>query len=112
MVDTILNVITAEPLDVAVGRMYAVGLAGAFIVTFGVIVLFLLRADRETGIDTGFLGLIVLLCSIFYLIAFSFLIAVSVKGLDAKLAVGIIDGLVLFGSKLLAPRFLTYLESE
>jgi hypothetical protein len=64
-----------------------------------------------TEIDHGFLGLIVLLMLIFFLVAFSFLVAASAAGVDIKLAVVIVDALVLLGSKLLAPRFLQYLES-
>ena len=66
---------------------------------------------HASGIDHGFLGLMFLLTLVFFLVAYSFLVAASVRGFDIKVAVIVIDALVLLGGKLLAPRFLEYLES-
>ncbi len=63
-------------------------------------------------VDLGFLGLILLLETIFFLVAFSFLVAASTKGIEVKVLVAAVDALVLFGSKLLAPEFLRYLNDE
>ena len=102
---------TTEPLVTAAWQWFSIGLGVAFLVTIGIIVIFVLKGDTEYGIDQGFLGLILMLTTIFYLVAFSFLVAASTKGLDIKVTVAVVDALVLIGSKLLAPRFLTYLSS-
>ena len=44
--------------------------------------------EPDDGIDLGFLGLLLLLVTIFYMIAFSFLVAASTKGLDIPRRVG------------------------
>lgn len=100
----------AEPLATAAWQWFSIGLGVAFLVTIGVITLFLFKGDSEYGIDQGFLGLMLLLTTIFYLVAFSFLVAASTKGLDIKVTVAVVDALVLIGSKLLAPRFIDYLS--
>ena len=102
----------AEALSPAAWQWFSIGLGTAFVVTIGMIVLFLFNADSKYGIDQGFLGLILLLVTIFYMISFSFLVAASTKGLDIKFIVAAVDALVLFGSKLLAPDFLKYLNDE
>jgi len=94
-------------LDATSRQWFAIGLGGAFLVVAFLILAFMFWSE----IDHGFLGLIVLLSLIFFLIAFSFLVAASVAGFDIKIAIAVVDALVLFGSKLLAPRFLQYLES-
>ncbi len=92
------------------------GLGLAFLVTIGVILLFFWHSayhdDKKEGLDLGFLGLILLLETIFFLVAFSFLVAASTKGIEVKVLVAAVDALVLFGSKLLAPEFLRYLNDE
>ena len=102
----------AEALTPAAWQWFSIVLGVAFLLTIGIIVLFVAKGDTDYGIDQGFLGLIVLLTTIFYLIGFSFLVAASTKGLDIKLLVAAVDALVLIGSKLLAPDFLKYLQSE
>jgi hypothetical protein len=101
----------AEALNPAAWQWFSVGLGVAFLVTIGIIVLFVFKGDSEYGIDQGFLGLILLLTTIFYLIGFSFLVAASTKGVDIKILVAAVDALVLIGSKLLAPNFISYLKS-
>jgi len=105
-------VLTSEPLEPAALHWFASGLAGAFVITILVVVLFCATSFRRDGIDMGFLGLILLLTTIFYLVAFSFLVAASARGLDVKIMVGAIDVFILIGSKLLAPDFLRYLNDE
>jgi hypothetical protein len=103
----------AEALSPEAWHWFSLGLGIAFITTIGIIVLFVYTGDRgEASIDQGFLGLILLLTSIFYLIGFSFLVAASTKGVDIKLMVAAVDGVVLLGGKLLAPNFLRYLNDE
>lgn len=87
---------------------FSLGLGVAFVITMGCIIMFM----QTSKIDHGFLGLILLLTLIFYLISFSFLVAASAKGIDIKIAVVVVDALVLLGSKLLTPQFLKYLGSE
>jgi len=94
-------------LDPSVVGWFSIGLGGAFVLNVSCIVLFMFYSK----IDHGFLGLIILLTLIFFLIAYSFLVAASARGIDIKVAVVAVDALVLLGSKLLAPRFLKYLES-
>jgi hypothetical protein len=97
----------ASVLDQTSIAWFSLGLGAAFAITMLCIMLFMFFSY----IDHGFLGLIILLSIIFFLIGFSFLVAASAKGLDIKVAVMAVDALVLLGSKLLAPRFLEYLES-
>ena len=97
----------ASNLDPAARQWFSAGLGIAFLLTLACIVVFM----RWSRIDHGFLGLILLLSVLFFLIAFSFLVAASVPGIDIKIAVAAVDALVLLGSKLLAPRFLEFLES-
>jgi len=96
----------ASTLDQNVIMWFSIGLGIAFVMTMIWIMVFMVRSQ----IDHGFLGLILLLSLIFFLIAFSFLVAASAKGIDIKIAIVVVDAFVLFGSKLLAPRFLEYLE--
>ena len=84
---------------------FSIGLGGAFLVTL----LFLVRLLREEDVNRGFLGMAFLLTIIFFLIGFSFLVAAATPGISIKVAVGVVDALVLFGSRLLAPNFLEYL---
>ncbi len=93
------------------------GLGAAFVITIALIVLFFWHSayhakTEEEALDLGFLGLILLLVTIFYLVAFSFLVAASTRGLDIKILVATVDAFVLIGSKLLAPDFLRYLNDE
>jgi hypothetical protein len=62
--------------------------------------------------DLGWVGLMFLLTMIFFLIGFSFLVAAATPGYDIKIAVVVVDGLVLIGSRLLAPHFLQYLAEQ
>jgi hypothetical protein len=98
-------------LSTAMAQWSGTGLASAFVLTIGIIVLFVARAETNFGIGQGFLGLTLLLVTIFYFVMFSFLIAASVKGIDVKLMFGAVDGVVLIGSKSLTSPFLHYLES-
>lgn len=96
---------------------FGAGLGLAFLVTIALIVMFFRYSayhaeTEEDAIDLGFVGLILLLVTILYLVAFSFLVAASTKGLDIKLLVAAVDAFVLIGSKLLAPEFLRYLNEE
>ncbi|MCA1430216.1 hypothetical protein I6F29_30475 [Bradyrhizobium sp. NBAIM16] len=107
----------SEALSREAWQWFGMGLGGAFVITIAVIVLFFwysaYHAETEQdALDLGFLGLILLLVTIFYLVAFSFLVAASAKGLDVKLLVAAVDAFVLIGSKLLAPEFLRYLNEE
>jgi hypothetical protein len=106
----------SEALSGEAWRWFGGGLGAAFAITIVVIVLLFLHSafakNQENTIDLGFLGLIVLLVTIFYMIAFSFLVAASTKGLDIKLLVAAVDAFVLIGGKLLAPEFLRYLNDE
>ncbi|MET4181729.1 bacteriorhodopsin [Bradyrhizobium sp. JR7.2] len=107
----------AEALPREAWQWFGIGLGAAFVITIAVIVLFFwysaYHAETEQdALDLGFLGLILLLVTIFYLVAFSFLVAASARGLDVKLLVAAIDAFVLIGSKLLAPEFLRYLNEE
>jgi FtsH-binding integral membrane protein len=95
-------------LEPAAWTWFSVGLAVAFLITIICIIVFMLFSQ----IDHGFLGLILLLTLIFFLIAFSFLVAASAQGVDIKIAVAIVDAFVVLGSKLLSDRFLQYLETE
>lgn len=97
----------SSTLDASARLWFSVGLGAAFVLTLLGIIAFM----KWSRIDHGFLGLMFLLTLIFFLIAFSFLVAASVSGVGIKVAVSIVDSFVLFGSKLLAPRFLQYLES-
>ncbi|WP_051380638.1 hypothetical protein [Bradyrhizobium sp. WSM1743] len=107
----------AEALPREAWQWFGIGLGAAFVITIGLIVLFFWYSayhaeDESEALDLGFLGLILLLVTIFYLVAFSFLVAASAKGLDVKLLVAAVDVFVLLGSKLLAPAFLKYLSAE
>ncbi|WP_396604517.1 hypothetical protein ACFLEY_03835 [Bradyrhizobium sp. YCK136] len=107
----------SEALTKDAWQWFGAGLGLAFLVTIALIVLFFwysaYHAETEQdALDLGFLGLILLLVTIFYLVAFSFLVAASTKGLDVKLLVAAVDAFVLIGSKLLAPEFLRYLNEE
>lgn len=107
-----MEYLIADALEQPSRNWFAMGLGTAFVIAMGMITYFYVDSDKESGIDTGFLGLIFMLVIIFFLIAFSFLVAASVKGLDVKITVAAIDALVLLGSKLLTPTFLAYLSSE
>jgi hypothetical protein len=114
--ETLAKVLQSEPLQGEAWQWFGIGLGLAFIVTFGVIILFFCHSaffdKTDQGIDTGFLGLILILVTILYLVAFSFLVAASAKGLDIKVLVAAVDAFVLIASKLLAPEFLRYLNDE
>ena len=114
--DALANVLQSEPLQAQSWQWFGIGLGAAFLVTIGVIVLFLCHSaffdEEDQGIDTGFLGLILMLVTILYLVAFSFLVAASAKGIDIKILVAVVDAFVLIGSKLLAPEFLRYLSDQ
>jgi hypothetical protein len=85
----------------------AIGLGGGFAVTM---VYLAILAFQD--VDKGYIGLILLLVIIFFLIAFSFLVAAATPGISIKVAVGIVDAFVLIGSKLLAPNFLMYVSTD
>jgi hypothetical protein len=120
--DALANLLLSEPLQAQSWQWFGIGLGAAFLITIGVIVLFFCHSaffDKDAqgeiedqGIDTGFIGLILLLVTILYLVAFSFLVAASAKGIDIKILVAVVDAFVLIGSKLLAPEFLRYLNDE
>ena len=116
IMDALANVLQSEPLQEQAWQWFGIGLGAAFLITFGVIVLFFCHSaffdEKDEGIDTGFLGLILMLVTILYLVAFSFLVAASAKGIDIKIMVAAVDAFVLIGSKLLAPEFLRYLNRE
>ncbi len=86
----------------------AYGLGLAFVITWAVFALLLFRAE----IDHGFLGLIFLINTVLFIVAFTFLLAAATPGISIKVAVALFNGLLAFGSKLISDRFLTYLESE
>jgi len=102
-----LEVLTGA-LEPAARQWFSVGLGVGFAAALFVILVFMTLSQ----IDHGFLGLIFLLTLLFFLIAFSLLVAASVRGVDIKIAVAAIDVLALMGGKPLGPRFLQYLESE
>lgn len=114
--DALVNRLQSEPLQAQSWQWFGMGLGAAFLITIGVIVLFFCHSaffDKDDqGIDTGFLGLILMLVTILYSVAFSFLVAASAKGIDIKILVAVVDAFVLIGSKLLAPEFLRYLNDE
>lgn len=98
----------ALPLSDAARLWFSVGLAAAFVISMG----FIFALLKYGEIDLGYLGLIFMLTVIFYLIAFSFLIAASTPGISIKVAVAFIDAFVLIGSKLLGPSFLDYIVDD
>jgi hypothetical protein len=114
--ETMARVLQSEPLQQEAWQWFGIGLGLAFLITIGLIILFFYHSafidKTDQGIDAGFLGLILLLVTIFYLVGFSFLVAASAKGLDVKILVAAVDVFVLIGSKLLAPDFLRYLNDE
>jgi hypothetical protein len=87
---------------------FGAGLGIAFILSMAFLVLQFFAEEP----DPGWIGLMFLLTMIFFLIAFSFLVAATTPGFEIKIAVSVVDGLVLIGSKLLAPHFLKYLAEE
>jgi hypothetical protein len=99
---------TQAVLEEAARNWFSLGLGVGFIVAVGYLILLL----QEPEIDLGWLGLMFLLIIIFFLIAFSFLVAAATPGIEIKIAVSVVDALVLLGSKLLAPSFLDYLADE
>lgn len=94
-------------LDQIVIYWFAVGLGTGFAMAMAYLVIL---AFQE--VDKGYIGLILLLVIIFFLIAFSFLVAASTSGISIKIAVGVVDAFVLLGSKLLAPNFLIYVSDD
>lgn len=94
-------------IDPEIWRWCAVGLGAAFIMTLGVLLVFMFKSK----IDHGFLGLMLLLTLVVFAVAFSFLVAAATPGLAIKVAIAVIDGLLALGTKLLSGRFLQYLES-
>jgi hypothetical protein len=82
-------------------------LGGGFLLTLVAFSLLLFFSN----IDHGFLGLILLLILVIFLVAFSFLVAAATPGISTKIAIVVIDGALALGSKLLSDRFLVYLES-
>jgi len=99
---------TQAVLDDAARNWFSIGLGVGFVIVIGYLILLL----QEQEIDLGLLGLMFLLTVIFFLIAFSFLVAAATPGIEIKVAVSVVDALVLLGSKLLAPSFLDYLADE
>jgi len=92
-----------------VGRnWFSIGLGAAFVIAmcFNFV---LLKTDKS---DIGFSGLLFLLTLIFFLIAFSFLVAASTPGIEIKVAVAIVDAFVLLGGKLFTPHFLDYIGDD
>lgn len=67
---------------------------------------------RKSKIDHGFLGLMFLLSLVFFLVAFSFVVAASVPGYDIKVAVAVVNAFILVATKLLSDRFIKYLETD
>lgn len=93
--------------DPGVWHMMGWGLAGGFLATLVAFCLLLFFSN----IDHGFLGLILLLVLIIFLVAFSFLVAAATPSISTKIAIVVIDGALALGSKLVSDRFLVYLES-
>ncbi|MEG9524405.1 MAG: hypothetical protein MIL41_01280 [Hyphomicrobiales bacterium] len=58
------------------------------------------------------MGLMILMVTIFYLIALSFLVVARVAGTEIKILVALVDGPIILGGKLLAPTLPHYLASE
>ena len=79
----------------------------AFLATL-ITLLTLLWKDR---IDHGFVGLILLLVVVLFIVAFSGLVAAATPGISIKIAVTVIGGIISIGSKLLSDRFIVYLSS-
>ena len=87
---------------------FSLGLAAGFLISVGFAGLLLYQKEM----DLGWIGLIFLLIMIFFLIAFSFLVAASTPGYPIKIAVAVVDAFVLIGGKLLGPPFLDYLADD
>lgn len=105
---TFADILSENPVDPEIWRMLAYGLGASFLAILAVYLILLFKAE----IDHGFLGLILLLIMVIYLIAFSFLIAAATPGISIKIAVTVFNGILAFGSRLISDRFLKYLESE
>jgi hypothetical protein len=107
-----MNQVVSSALPSEAYHWFGAGLGGAFAATWLTLLIFMLRSREEEHIDHGFLGLMLLLVTIFYLIAFSFLVAASSSGLDIKILVVTVDAMVLIGTRLLGPPFLRYLSDQ
>ncbi|MCF2522155.1 hypothetical protein [Bradyrhizobium sp. G127] len=88
-------------------QWFSIGLGGAFVFSMAFIF-----AGLKQEFDAGWLGLIFLLNMIFYLIAFSFLVAATTPGSEIKIAVAVVDGLLLIAGKMFSPTFLDYLADD
>jgi hypothetical protein len=94
-------------MDMAARDLLLQGLGGAFALAFLVVVLL-----RFSGIDQGFLGLILLLVLVIFALCFTIMVAALTPGVAIKIVVGVVDALAAIAARLLSPRFLDYLESE
>lgn len=94
-----------ETLDPNVQTALMWGLGGAFLLSLLVLVLFMFVSD----IHQGLLGLIFLLDLIFFLIAFSIIIAAATPGWSVRLSIAIIDAVVAISTRLLSKTFLDWL---
>ena len=74
---------TQAVLDDAARNWFSIGLGVGFVIVIGYLILLL----QEQEIDLGWLGLMFLLTVIFFLIAFSFLVAAATPALPAKTAI-------------------------
>ncbi len=99
--------IANSAIDPSVLASIGAGLGGAFVLALFTLGAFMILSK----IDHGFLGLIFLLTMIFFLIAFSFLVAAATPGWSIKLSVAIVDAAVAISTKLLSKPFLDYLGS-
>lgn len=95
-------------LDASARDWFGIGLGVGFLVVMSYLVLL----QQKKDFDHGWIGLMLLLIIIFFLVAFSFLVAASTPGYGIKIAVAVVDAFVLIGSKLLAPDFLIYLADN
>lgn len=95
------------PMDPELWRRCSTGLGLAFLLTLGVLLVFMFKSR----IDHGFLGLILLLTMIVFAVSFSFLIAAATPGIAIKVGIAVIDGLLALAAKLLTGPFIGYLKS-
>jgi hypothetical protein len=96
---------TYDVLSASALGMFSLGLAVAFLIIIG----FIVRLFRASNIDHRLLSLMFLFCLMFFLIAFSFLLAGAVPGYHIKIAVAVVDSTVFLGSMFLSRTLIPYL---
>jgi hypothetical protein len=96
-----------DTLSASALGMFSCGLAAAFLIVIGFVVWFV----RTSKTDQGFAVLLFLFCLIFFLIAFSFLVAGAVPGHHIKIAVAAVDAAVFLGAAFLAHAMIRYLKA-